>query len=108
MKPKPIFVITDYVVDFEGKLGVALAEKQAEGAGKGRTRRRRPPDVAFDKALLAELATRQIPFGMTKACIGVALDVAAKRNRRLSPEGARTRIAELLRASRGRLRWREK
>lgn len=101
-------IITDYVVDPTGSLAVAVAEKLGEATGKGRMRRRRPPDVAFDETLLAELASRRIPFGVTKACIGVALEVATKRNKRLSPEGARTRVAELLRASRGRLRWRKK
>ena len=100
-------IITDYVVDPTGSLAVAVAEKLGEATGKGRMRRR-PPDVAFDESLLAELASRRIPFGVTKACIGVALEVATKHNKRLSPEGARTRVAELLRASRGRLRWRKK
>jgi hypothetical protein len=97
-------VITDIVVDPTGDLAVVVAEKHAELAGKGRRPRRRPPDVAFDEALLAELARKRIPFGVTKACISTAIEVSAKLNRRLSPDGARTRIAELIRQSRGKIR----
>ena len=102
------FIITDIVVDPDGRLGAALAEKNAEREGKGRARRRRRPDVEFDEALLAELARRRFRLGVNKACIEAAIEVSAKLKRHLSWEGARTRIAELGRASRGRMRWREK
>lgn len=99
-KPENKLVITDYVVDPTGDLAVAIAVKQAELAGKGRRRRRRPQDVAFDEALMAELASRRIPFGLTQACVETAVEVAAKGNKHLSPEGARSRVVLLLRRSR--------
>jgi hypothetical protein len=93
-------IITDIVVDPDGRVGVAVAEKNAEREGKGRAQRRRPPDVEFDEALLAALGARRIPFGVNKACIEVAIDVAAKLKKNISPVGARTRVVALLRRSR--------
>jgi hypothetical protein len=93
-------VITDIAVDPEGRLGGAVAIKFAERDGKGRARRRRPPDVEFDETLLRELAARRIPFGVTKACIAVAVAVARGRGKTISPNTAHWRVAELLRRSR--------
>ena len=103
-EPVPVthkLIVTDIVVDPDGRLGVAVAEKNAEREGKGRARRRRPPDAEFDEALLAELARRRIPFGVNKACIEAAIEVSAKRKRHLARK-ARGRASPSLQASRGR------
>jgi hypothetical protein len=97
-------VVTDISVDCQGDLAVAVAEKHAELIGKGRARRRRPPDVAFDEALLAELATRRIRFGLNTACIQTAIEVAKRVGKTISRDSAKTRVAELLRRSRGKYR----
>ena len=102
-EPVPVahkLIVTDIVVDPDGRLGAAVAEKNAEREGKGRARRRRPPDVELDEALLAELARRRLPFGLTKACIEAAVEVAKGQGKTISLTSARWRIAELLRRSR--------
>ena len=97
-------VVTDIVTDPTGNLARAIAEKHAELAGKGRRPLRRRPDVAFDEALLAELAARRMRFRLNKACIRVAFEVAVRMGRSLSSRGARWRVAELARQSRGIIR----
>jgi hypothetical protein len=97
-------VVTDKSVDCQGDLAVAVAEKHAELIGKGRARRRRPPDVAFDEALLAELAAKHVPFGVTKQCILTAVEVAKRLGKTISPDSAKTRVVDLLRRSRGKYR----
>jgi hypothetical protein len=97
-------VVTDIRVDPKGVLGVAVAKKHAELIGKGRARRRRPPDVAFDEALLAELAAKGVPFGVTKACRLTAVEVAKRLGKTISEESAKTRVVDLLRRSRGKYR----
>jgi hypothetical protein len=97
-------VITDIHVDPKGDLAVAVAIKHAEFIGKGRTRRRRPPDVAFDEALLAKLDAKRIPFGVTKACRLTAVEVAKRLGKTISEESAKTRVVDLLRRSRRKYR----
>ena len=104
-EPVPVthkLIVTDIVADPDGRLGVAVAEKNAEREGKGRARRRRPPDAVFDEELLAVLGARRVPFGVTKACIEAAIEVAKSQGKTISPAGARWRIAELLRRSRAK------
>jgi hypothetical protein len=96
-RAKTSLVFTDIQVDLTGDIAAAVAVKCAERAGLGRARRRRPPDVAFDEALLAELARRRVRFGLNKACIAAAVDVAASLGWAISAETARQRIVRLLR-----------
>ena len=99
-------IVTDIRDDPKGDLALVIAEKHAELAGWGRARRRRPPDAAFDKALIDELLRRQIRFGLNKACIQTAVEVAKRLGKTISPDSARSRIAELQRQAKGRIRWR--
>ena len=96
-------VVTDISVDRQGDLAVAVAEKHAELIGKGHARRRRPPDVAYE-ALLAELAAKGVRFGVTKACILTAVEVAKRLGKTISADSAKSRVVDLLRRSRGKYR----
>jgi hypothetical protein len=98
-------VFTDIGVDGEGRYGGVIAVKYAE---RDRMHRGRPPDPEFDEALLAELQKRSIPLGYGKACIQTAIEVAEKLTMNISPDGARSRVVELLRMAKGRRRRREK
>jgi integrase len=93
-------VLTDIHTDPKGCVPVAVAEKHAERIGKGRARRRRPPDVPFDEALLEELSRRKILLALNKTCIDIGVEVARRLGKTISRDSAKTRIAELLRRSR--------
>ncbi len=98
-------VVTSIEVDSEGRYGGVIAVKHAE---RDRMGRGRPPDPEFDEALLAELWKEHIPLGYSKACMKIATEIAENLNMNISPDGVRSRVAELLRMAEGRRRWREK
>jgi hypothetical protein len=103
--PSAKLVVADIHADPKRALVIAIAIKRAVLAGKGRTRRGRPPDVAFAEALLIELEKRRIRLGLNKACLRAAAEVAERLEKKRKPAGARktlkhdsvrTRVADLL------------